>query len=43
VAHLRAVHAAREGGTLTRNEAGIATARSLTWARTAEAIEAALS
>jgi glycosyltransferase involved in cell wall biosynthesis len=43
VEHLRAVHTERQAGTLTQNESGLATARSLTWARTAEAIETALS
>ena len=42
VDHLRAVHAERVEGRLHRNDAGIATAASLTWEGTAAAIEAAL-
>lgn len=38
VDHLRAVHRERQAGTLRPNEAGLATARRLTWARTAERI-----
>jgi glycosyltransferase involved in cell wall biosynthesis len=43
VDHLRAVHDDRVAGRLQRNDAGIATAASLSWANTAAAIEAALA
>jgi glycosyltransferase involved in cell wall biosynthesis len=42
VHHLREVHEARVAGRLAPNQAGIETARSLSWSNTATAIEAAL-
>lgn len=42
VAHLRDVHVARQAGTLTRNEAGIATARRFSWEAAADALLRAL-
>ena len=42
VAHLRAVHNARQAGTLARNEAGIATAKRFSWEASADALIAAL-
>ncbi len=38
VHHLRDVHRLKQEGNLARNDAGIATARALTWRRTAEAV-----
>ncbi len=38
VDHLREVHRLKQQGSLARNEAGISTAKSLTWRRTTEAV-----
>jgi hypothetical protein len=38
VHHLREVHRLKQQGSLTRNDAGIATAQAFTWRRTAESV-----
>jgi glycosyltransferase involved in cell wall biosynthesis len=43
VEHLRGVHADRREGRLGRNDAGVATAESLSWAAVAAAVETALT